>query len=632
MNQFIVKFNKIFIPFLLLAVATVTFYTFLHWLFFIKATGLHVDEFYINFVGPMIFPGIPVLIWLRPRIKLLNLTSKNKRRDPLSNYIMLAWVIIIIPTVIAQEYIVTATGKLTKLDNISQIDQLPATKYYTATHFFVDKKLVRPKSTFEVSGKYNDNFDMTLYAPCPIFDKEPLADTVGFNKINFLSDTSRRRPLVVLNGIVITHENLSEIKPANIASITVLKGAAAVALYGSGAKYGAVLISTKTNNAVTPYNGISKVKPVAWIAIKYQETISNKLPEDRKQDMYKMFVEKSQRDFNSTSLDDFYYLDRLNYSKDLRNYQLAVTAKDNQGIKNDDVIILSPVYEPFEARNGNKLQWILGSLGIGSIVFMICLLFKPLKSDALNIDVEEVRKKDTYTAVMWIKGLFIPKKNHFGTQILIEANLLIFIIMVFAGLGFISFNGADLLKWGANYRPSILNGEYWRLITNIFLHGGLMHVLFNMYGLFFVGIFLEPAMGTAKYILVYLITGIIASIASVWWHVATVSVGASGAIFGLYGVFFALLTVNVFSKDLKKSFLISTSVFIVYNLIYGLTGGIDNAAHIGGLLSGLIIGYIIYPTIKNKINVTDQADDAHQRIIDELTTKSPKSIVEQEME
>jgi rhomboid protease GluP len=194
-------------------------------------------------------------------------------------------------------------------------------------------------------------------------------------------------------------------------------------------------------------------------------------------------------------------------------------------------------------------------------------------------------------------------------------------------LGFISFTGTDLLKWGANYRPLIDNKEYWRLLTSTFLHGGVLHVLFNMYGLLFVGIFLEPVLGSSRYLMAYLITGLAGSIASVWWHVATVSVGASGAIFGMYGVFFALLTVNLFPAGLKKSFLISTSVFIVFNLVNGLTGGIDNAAHIGGLASGLLLGYMFYPSLKDKVHQAT-AEAETQQMLDELSSKSKKDLSE----
>jgi membrane associated rhomboid family serine protease len=202
--------------------------------------------------------------------------------------------------------------------------------------------------------------------------------------------------------------------------------------------------------------------------------------------------------------------------------------------------------------------------------------------------------------------IFKPKEGYFITPILIFANVGIYTLMAIIGLGFLSFKGQDLLHWGANYGPLTKNGEWWRLITSTFLHGGLMHLLANMYGLVFVGIFLEPLLGKVKYIIVYLLAGIIASISSILWYEETVSVGASGAIFGLYGVFLALLLTKVYPPDFAKSFLISTAIFIGFNLLMGLTGGIDNAAHIGGLISGFIFGLILYKTIdiqsENEIN------------------------------
>jgi membrane associated rhomboid family serine protease len=141
-----------------------------------------------------------------------------------------------------------------------------------------------------------------------------------------------------------------------------------------------------------------------------------------------------------------------------------------------------------------------------------------------------------------------------------------------------------------------------------------MHLFANMYGLLFVGIFLEPRIGKIKYASIYLGTGIIASIASLWWHDATVSVGASGAIFGLYGVFLALLLTKVFPKDFSKAFLISTLIFVGFNLVMGLTGGIDNAAHIGGLVSGFIIGLLISPQLKQ---------DAEDLIVEQAVSQEP---------
>ena len=207
-------------------------------------------------------------------------------------------------------------------------------------------------------------------------------------------------------------------------------------------------------------------------------------------------------------------------------------------------------------------------------------------------------QKDTDLKEFW--NSYKPQEGFFITPILIYINIAVFIVMVFVGMGFFSFNGEELVKWGANFRPLTTDGQWWRLLTNTFLHGGLMHLFANMVGFIFVGLFLEPLLGKGRFLIIYLVTGILASCGSIWWYEATVSVGASGAIFGLYGVFLSLLLTKVFPPDFSKVFLISILFFIGFNLLMGLTGGIDNAAHISGLLSGFIIGLIVYPSLKKQ--------------------------------
>lgn len=204
---------------------------------------------------------------------------------------------------------------------------------------------------------------------------------------------------------------------------------------------------------------------------------------------------------------------------------------------------------------------------------------------------------------------FIPKERFYITPIIMDLNIIIFIIMAFAGLGYFSLNfnhhslkesnlylfsfkDSDLLSWGANFKSSIINGEWWRLLTSIFLHGGLMHLVLNMYVLYFVGIFLEPRLSKIKYAVIYLVTGVLAGITILWRHDGTISVGASGAIFGLYGVILSLLlTKKVFLRDFSKPFLRSTLLYIAICLLLELMGG-DNYVHIAGLISGFIIGII----------------------------------------
>ncbi len=175
MEEFAFKFKRIFIPFVIITIATLCLYSLINWFLFINTESFDIDDNDINILGPMIFTWIPILIWLRPRIKLLQLKDTRKFRA-FTGYLMLSWVIIAATLSFSQQYLGNAAGKLTRLDHISQIDSLPKTKYYTLKHFYIDKKLVRMKPVFNVSDK-GRSYDMYIYAPCPIFDANLNVDT-----------------------------------------------------------------------------------------------------------------------------------------------------------------------------------------------------------------------------------------------------------------------------------------------------------------------------------------------------------------------------------------------------------------------------------------------------------------------
>ena len=224
------------------------------------------------------------------------------------------------------------------------------------------------------------------------------------------------------------------------------------------------------------------------------------------------------------------------------------------------------------------------------------LLFTPPEKDLLLQP-----PADKTGSVKDTLSLFIPKEGYFITPILVLLNMVLFIAMILTGVNVVDPDSASLIRWGANYSPLTMGGEQWRLLACCFLHIGVMHLLLNMYALVFIGLLLEPYLGKARFLAVYLLTGIAASVASLWWHDITISAGASGAIFGLYGVFLALLTTNVIDKETRKPLLSSIGVFVVFNLFSGLQGGVDNAAHIGGLISGIIAGYALVPSLKKPL-------------------------------
>ena len=164
--------------------------------------------------------------------------------------------------------------------------------------------------------------------------------------------------------------------------------------------------------------------------------------------------------------------------------------------------------------------------------------------------------------------------------------------MVASGVGILEPSTLALLKWGADFGPLTLTGDWWRTVTCNFIHIGGFHLAMNIYAFMFVGLFLEQLIGSRRMFASYLLTGLCSAVFSLYMHPETISAGASGAIFGLYGIFLAFLLFHGIAKEQRKALLTSILIFVGYNLVYGMKEGIDNAAHIGGLLSGFLLGIV----------------------------------------
>ena len=181
------------------------------------------------------------------------------------------------------------------------------------------------------------------------------------------------------------------------------------------------------------------------------------------------------------------------------------------------------------------------------------------------------------------------------TQVLLGAKVAVFLAMAIGSGSVMGFPGHSLL-FAANYGPYTLSGQWWRLLTYMFMHGGILHIAFNMWCLWDLGALSESLYGRWTYAAIYLVTGVAAGLCSVAWNPGVLSVGASGAIFGLAGAMIASFYLGEFSLPSVAigGTLRSLIIFAVFNLFFGsMFEGVDNAAHIGGLVSGLILGALI---------------------------------------
>ena len=199
-------------------------------------------------------------------------------------------------------------------------------------------------------------------------------------------------------------------------------------------------------------------------------------------------------------------------------------------------------------------------------------LFVKVTNDINNHNMKDQEK---------VEDVFSPKKPII-TYALIIINLLVYFIPMLLG------NSDIVISYLGSYGLSVKMGEYYRLLTAVFVHANIAHLLFNMYALWIIGMQLESFIGKWRFLVVYLFSALCGSLLSVVVTPDALSVGASGAIFGLLG---ALLYFGyhyrIYLGTVIKSQIIP---LIVINLLLGfMVPGIDNAAHIGGLIGGALM-------------------------------------------
>lgn len=189
------------------------------------------------------------------------------------------------------------------------------------------------------------------------------------------------------------------------------------------------------------------------------------------------------------------------------------------------------------------------------------------------------------------------------TYIVLFVNGILFVLSLLmtlrAGEGFSLMGGIDgrvLVRLGARFTPLVFHGEVWRLVVPIFLHGSVLHILMNSWVLMDVGPQLEEVYGSSRYLFLYIVTGVISFVVSTAWSIVAwggggVAIGASGALMGLIGLMIAItkrhggIMAEMYRKQLVR--------WVVYIFVIGfIMRGIDNAAHLGGLVAGYLLGRV----------------------------------------
>jgi len=186
------------------------------------------------------------------------------------------------------------------------------------------------------------------------------------------------------------------------------------------------------------------------------------------------------------------------------------------------------------------------------------------------------------------------------TSGLMAISIGVYAVMCLSGVSPLSPTSRQLLRWGASFGPLTLDFQPWRMLTSTYVHAGLLHLALNMWCLWNLGLLAELVFDPRTYVAVYTACGLAGSLASLWGHSSVVSIGASGAIFGLAGALIAVFRLErrPALQDAFRGTRKSLLSFAGYNLLFGaLVPGIDNLAHVGGLVMGFALGTVLVKAV-----------------------------------
>ncbi len=335
--------------------------------------------------------------------------------------------------------------------------------------------------------------------------------------------------------------------------------------------------------------------PQVWYCIRYSSDLSN-YSSDAAKDLAFSGHKAALPDFIRKELSQTGHLFEREPASEYADYYTRAIKRRYPALQ-DTPILLKPATTHISSNA--SLMWIALSFGIGLVVFVGIVLFKPYDPVTLKLYLTgKPVPQDTFDQVL---QFLHPKGDYPGSAMLIDTNLVIYLIMILMGVPLASVPPSTLLHYGAMYYPYVMEGQYWRIFTAVFIHSGGLHILYNMMALGIAGLMLEKLIGPKRFIMRYLITGLVASVVSMHWDKVSVQMGASGAIFGLFGVIAGMLLRKSIPKERRGPYWVILIAFVGLSLLLGLVmPNVGNAAHFSGLIAGILLGLLPMKSYQTK--------------------------------
>ncbi len=351
---------------------------------------------------------------------------------------------------------------------------------------------------------------------------------------------------------------------------------------------------------VVPFTVEQSVEPSKryWLGFKHVEWISRKEPEDVQDRLYRQFVQASWADLREYDLGNVRYVEKLSHSTDREFFIKAIENGFDEEIDERQMVVLVPKLEAYDNRNGDLLFWFSVSLIANLVLFMGSLLIPPLCPYA----VKRFARKQPVVKESIADFLIdlLPQNNLYIPSFLMLTHLFMFLVMWFSGMDLINPTGAELLSMGANRGLESLGGDWWRLVTSLFLHGNVMQLLFSLFGLMLIAQVADSLFSNARIAILFFCAGIIANFSSAYWFENTVTIGPSGGILGIMGAMLVLMMTRAVSDENYTYIKVILLPYIGFSLLFGFLSHATSAANAGGLLSGAILGLLLYNKPKNR--------------------------------
>lgn len=311
-----------------------------------------------------------------------------------------------------------------------------------------------------------------------------------------------------------------------------------------------------------------------WYSETKDTTISYSLSNQKKEIAFKKFYKSTVNYFKNKNFSKVHNFEKLFKSDEKDSFDKLI------GNQDESVLILKPI-----SKNSKDavtfFYWYFKILGIGLCIILFSLIFISYKEE------EYKKKNDEFLSLI---NFLIPRKGNYFLPIIIDINIGYYILLGCFGIDVFYPRTEDLVNFGALSSEKIANGEIWRLLTAMFIHGSLQHIVYNMIILSIAGIFAKELFRDKNLIIIYFVSGFSSFFASLIFHNNYIGVGASGAIFGIIGALFGACLIDGYREN--KPIILITLVYLLFNVFFGFITNSDNVAHVSGFLIGALISWI----------------------------------------